>query len=247
MRFFALLFVCLIGTTPALAEEAKNGWSGEGSFSAGTSTGNTETTDFGLGLNLKRTQDRWVIGVKAQADYGETDGVESKNRVYLSGTADYQINDRLFGFGQGSYEKDEFSGFENRYFIGGGLGYNVIENDLMNWSVRGGPGFKVDEVREVTTNGVVTTEGETVNSFSVIASSDYAWKINDNVALSNETNALYAKESTQISNTVALTASLTDTLSARFSFDVRHDTNPPAGFESTDTTTRISIVYKFGG
>lgn len=247
MRLFALLFICLFGSVPVIADDAPNGWSGEGSFSAGTSTGNTETTDIGLGLDIKRTQDRWVFAAKAQADYGKIDGAESKNRVFLSGTADYQISDRLYGFGQASYEKDEFSGFENRYFIGGGLGWNVLDGDKAKWSVRGGPGFKVDEIREVAAAGVITTPGETVESFSVIASSDYVVQLNDNVSFSNETNALYASESTQISNTLALTASLTNTLSARFSFDVRHDTNPPAGFEATDTTTRVSLVYKFGG
>lgn len=247
MRLFALIFLFLFCARPVLAADSNNGWSGEGSFSAGTSTGNTETSEVGLGLDLKRTEGRWVAGVKAQADYGKTDGTETRNRVFLSGTVDYQIRDQLFGFGQGSYEKDEFSGFENRYFLGGGLGWNVFESDRVNWSVRGGPGIKVDEIREVTTEGSVTTPAQTETSFSVIASSDYALKINDNVDLSNETNMLYASESTQISNTVALTASLTDTLSARVSFDVRHDTNPPDGFEATDTTTRISLVYKFGG
>lgn len=247
MRFIALVCMCLFGAMSAVADDAKNGWSGEGSFSAGTSTGNTETSDLGLGLDLKRTQDRWVIGVNAKADYGETDGAETKNRVFLSGTADYQISDHLFGFGQGSYEKDEFSGFENRYFIGGGLGWNIYDSEKTNWSVRGGPGLKVDEVREVTTNGVVTTPGETVESFSVIGSSDYKLQINDNVSLGNATNVLYAEESTQLSNTFAITASLTNTLSARVSYEVRHDTNPPAGFEETDTTTRVSLVYKFGG
>jgi putative salt-induced outer membrane protein len=66
------------------------------------------------------------------------------------------------------------------------------------------------------------------------------------VTLTNNTDVLYAEESTQIGNVIALTASLSDTLSARVSLDVRHDTNPPLGFEDTDTTTKVAIVYGFG-
>ena len=43
-----------------------------------------------------------------------------------------------------------------------------------------------------------------------------------------------------------LPAALGAALSARFSVDVRHDTDPPFGFEDTDTATRVSLVYAFG-
>jgi len=136
---------------PAHAQdEASNGWSGEGSLSAGVTTGNTETTDLGLGVDLARELDLWTIGVKASADYGETEGEETKNRIFLGTNLDRQINDRLFGFGQITYERDEFSGFDSRAFIGGGLGYDVIVGDLTNWTVRGGPGLKIDEIGERT-------------------------------------------------------------------------------------------------
>ena len=45
---------------------------------------------------------------------------------------------------------------------------------------------------------------------------------------------------------LAVTAALTGALSARFSVDVRYDTDPPVGFEQTDTATRVSLVYAFG-
>ncbi len=120
-------------------DEANNGWSGEGSLSAGVTTGNTETTDLGLGVDVARAMDVWTIGLQANADYGETDGAETKNRIFLGTNLDRQINDRLFGFGQLSYERDEFSGFESRAFIGGGLGYEVLNGEATQWTVRGGP------------------------------------------------------------------------------------------------------------
>lgn len=227
----------------AFAQDAS--WTGEGSFSAGVTTGNTETTDLGLGLDLSRETTLWTTTLEALADFGETDGTETKNRFFLAGQLDRQINDRLYGFGRASYEQDEFSGFETRTFVGGGLGYDVLTGPRQTWAIEGGPGLKIDEVRE-TTDGTTVIPAETVESFSVFAASAYAFQFNDNVAFTNDTNLLYAEESTQIVNTAAITASLTDALSARFSFDVRHDTDPPLGFESTDTATRISLVYAIG-
>lgn len=245
---FAMGAAAILALSPIAA--AEDGWTGEGSFSAGYTTGNTETTDLGLGLKLDRESGLWTYSVETAVDYGETDSVETKNRIFLSGEVDRQLGDKLFGFVRSSYEKDEFSGFDSRLFVGGGLGYLIYEGEPLNWSVQGGPGIKIDEVKPTVElrNGVPTpVPGTTEESFSVVGSSELTYVFNEAVTLTNTTRVLYAQESTQVGNTVALTAALTDAFSARFSLDVRHDTNPPAGFESTDTATRFSLVYAFGG
>lgn len=235
----------------ALSARAEdNGWSGEGSISAGMTSGNTETTDIGVGVDFARTTQIWTLGLEALADYGETDGEETKNRFFLAGQLDRQLRDRLYGFGRLSYERDEFSGFESRTFLGTGLGYQILDGAHATWSVESGPGLKIDEVRPAETmndlGAPVTIPGTTEESLSFIAVSHYAYQFNDAVQLTNETDAIYADESTQLTNIVALTADLTEALSARISFDVRHDTNPPDGFENTDTATRFSLVYAIG-
>ena len=246
IRSTSILALFLAGG--AFAASAQDGWSGEGSLSAGYTTGNTETSDLGLALNVEREAGLWTYTAEAAADYGETDSVETKNRWFLSGEVDRQLGDRTFGFARSSYERDEFSGFESRFFVGGGLGCQIIDNEATTWSIQGGPGFKIDEVRETSVEvdgATVTTPASTEQSFSVVAGSEFAHQLNEAVGISNNTDIIYAEESTQLSNISALTASLTNTLSARFSFEVRHDTNPPAGFEDTDTVTRASIVYTF--
>ncbi|MEO1554224.1 MAG: DUF481 domain-containing protein [Pseudomonadota bacterium] len=247
------LAVCAGAMTLALpshAQEAsENGWSGEGSLSAGVTTGNTETTDLGLGVDATRTMNLWKIGLQAAVDYGETDGAETKNRIFLGTNLDRQINDRLFGFGQLTHERDEFSGFESRTFIGGGLGYEVIASEATQWTVRGGPGLKIDETEDTMMtvgNAFVLVPGETEETFGATAGSNFAHAFNENVAFTNDTNVLYADVSTQISNISAVTATLTNTLSARISFEARHETDPVDGFEDTDTISRISLVYGFG-
>ena len=245
----SLAAIGLIATASAQEDEASK-WTGEGSLSAGVTTGNTETTDLGLGLDLGREFGLWKVGVQASADYGETDGAETKNRIFLGANLDRQINDKLFGFGQLSYEVDEFSGFESRMFIGGGLGYEIFNSEALQWTVRGGPGLKIDEIEAIldtsTTPATVLTPAETEESFGATGSSNWAYQFNENVGLTNDTNVLYAETSTQIGNITALTASLTDTLSARVSYEVRHDTDPVDGFEDTDTISRVSLVYGFG-
>lgn len=224
---------------PALAQEADETpeWEGEGSLSAGYTTGNTETTDFGAGVKLKHNGDLWSQSGQFSADYGETNSVETKNRLAAAGQVDRIINERLSGYARGTWEKDEFSGFENRYFLGAGLAYDVIIGEPTTWTVQGGPGYRVDEIR---------TTGDTEESLGFAAGSRFTHQFNENVALSNDTDVIYSSTSTQIINTLAFTFDLTGNLSARISYDVRHDTDPPAGFEETDTATKFSLVYKVG-
>jgi putative salt-induced outer membrane protein len=229
---------------PAMAQDGPR-WTGEGSVSAGFTTGNTETTDAAIGVKAAREGQIWSFGVEARGEYGEDDGTENQNRIFLAGNADRQISDRLFGYGRVSYERDEFSGYESRAFIGGGLGYQAIDNEQTQWTLRGGPGIKIDEIRARVDPGPVIVPATTEESFAVNLGSDFDHAFNDNVAFSNDTQIVYAETSTQLQNVAALTAKLTDALSARVSFDVRHDTEPQGNFEQTDTATRFSLVYAF--
>lgn len=229
---------------PALAQTAQ--WTGEGGLSAGMTTGNTETTDLGLALDIARETQIWKASFEAQGEYGETDNEETKNRIFLAGQLDRQMTDRMYGFGRTSYEVDEFSGFDSRLFVGGGLGYEILNGERAGWTVEGGPGLKVDEVNAYEEDGMIVP-ATTEENVSLFAASNYAFQFNDNVSFSNDTDMLYTQESTQLVTISALTAKLTDALSARISFDVRHDTDPPDSFKATDTATRISLVYSIGG
>ena len=236
--------------TAHAGDEKVEGWSGEGALSAGMTSGNTDTRDVGVTFDVDHVTGSWDYGIQGQVDYGEQDGLESRNRVFLGTNIDYELSERVFSFARGSYEVDQFPGFDSRSFVGAGLGYRFLGIEPVTWVVRGGPGVKVDEIkRTVTTDdlgGVVITPAETVTSVGFVGKSKFAWALNDKVTLSNNTDVLYAEESTQLSNGLALTAQINGSLSARFGFDTRYDTNPQEGYKSTDTATKIGVVYKFG-
>jgi len=228
----------------ALAEPT---WTGEGSLSAGSTSGNTETTDLGAGLNLTRDTAKWAQTAELSAQYNETDGENTTDRLFGALQLDRKLeNDRWSLFGRGSYEADQFSGFDSRVFLGVGVGYKVLTGEQTTWSLEGGPGYKIDEVSNKLIDNVYVI-GETEESVAVRLGSRFAHDLNELVALSNDTDVIWADISTQIVNSTAVTAGLSDALSLRVSFDVRHDTAPPIDTESTDTATRISLVYGIGG
>lgn len=236
MRKFSILTGCLaiVLATPALAKDIQ--WSGEGSLGAGFTTGNTENSDFGAGLKLKGEGTIWTHNFEAAINYAEADGTETEDRQFLAYQLDRDFDARSYGYGRGSYERDTFSGYDNRMFLGLGYGYHVIETGPTQWSLEAGPGLKIDD----------PVTGDREENLAIRLGSRFKHQVNEAVKITNDTDVIWTSETTQLINSAALTAALMNNISARFSVDVRHDTDPPVGREQTDTATRASLVYSFG-
>ena len=236
---FRLLFFILFGlgcltASPALAQ--LDGWTGEASLTGSKTTGNTDTTDIGLGLKLQNTGDIWRHKFNASVDFGEADGISNRERYALGYQIERDVSDRLYTFVRGDYFSDDFGAFTEGYFVGGGLGYNVILPPPASWDLTGGVGFRSQ------TSALDIEEEE----FSVTAGSDFDWKINENVSLYDDAGLTWASSNAYLWNEIGLTANLMGNLAARASFRIDHNTDAPIGREKTDTITRFGIVYTIG-
>ncbi len=245
----ALIGLAMAGTASAQSTGWADGWSGEGNLGAGITTGNTDTTDVAIGLKLSKDFDPWKVSVEGGYDFGQVDGVDNRNRWYVGAQGNRNFNDRWYGFANVSYEEDQFSGFDSRLFVGVGAGYHIFKEKPLTWSVEVAPGYRRSQIADVSIPAIpdplIITPGFTANDFAVRGSSRFAYDFNDKVTFTNDTDVIWSDTSTQTINTAAVTAQLTERISGRVSFEVRNDTNPPDGFVSTDTATRVAVVYAF--
>lgn len=223
-----------LGSTPAFAGIA-DGWAGEAALTGSKTTGNTETTDVGLGLNLVKTGDVWRHKFKASADYGEASDVKNKQRFVLGYQIDRDITDRLYGYANADYFQDDFGAFETGYFAGGGLGYKLVLPDPLKWDIEGGLGY-----RSQKTQGPLSL---TENELAFRGASNIDYIFNDNVSVYNNTEIFSSSSDTYIWNETGITAQLMGNLAARASFRIDNHSNVPVGTEKTDTITRVGVVY----
>ncbi len=220
--------------TPAFAG-VTDGWSGEVALTGSQTTGNTDTTDVGLALNLVKSGDVWRHKFKASADYGRASGVDNKQRFVLGYQIDRDITDRLYGYANADYFQDDFGAFETGYFVGGGLGYKLVLPEPLKWDVEAGLGYRNQETQSplsVTTNEL---------AFRGASNIDYIF--NENVSFYNNSEILSSSSDTYLWNETGITAQLMGNLAARASFRVDHHTDVPVGTEKTDTITRVGVVY----
>lgn len=224
-----------LATAATAQDAADDGWSGEASLTGSRTTGNTETTDIGLGLNLQKATDVWKHTFKASADFGRVSGITNRERFVLGYQIDRNLSDRLYVYGNADYFSDKFGAFEDGYFLGTGLGYNLVLPEPLAWDLEAGLGY-----RSQTTQGPLSVTEE---ELALRGASKLKYALNDNVSAYNNSEVIYGDSNTYLWNETGLTANLMGNLAARASFRIDHNTDVAVGREKTDTITRFGVVY----
>jgi putative salt-induced outer membrane protein len=221
-------------------------WTGEGSFSASISQGDTNSTDLAAALKVQHARGRWSESLRLDGEYDKDNHQETENRIYGRFQLDYRFNPKWSALVYASAENDKYSGFGWRYFLGIGAGYDAIHSKQMDWVLHAGPGYKIDHVRAYPAEPPLTEViPETVEeSLGLGLASRFRYKFNDKLQLTNDTGMVYVPLSTEIENTIALTGDLWDNFKVRLSYEIRHDTDPPPLTKQTNASTRVSLVYK---
>ncbi len=212
------------------------GWTGEGAIGGSFSTGNTEETGASASLGLNKRGLNWEHDFKLAADYLETNGEARRERFYAGYTARRDLgSDFFFAFGLLSFERDRFSGIDYRFTESLGAGYRISDSGSFKWTVEGGPALRQTSF----------TDGRDTSKVDLLGRTDIDWTLAENLTFTESAGFLLSSGNSSLYSKSAITAKVLGDISARLSFDVLHETEPPAGRESTDTITRASLVYGF--
>lgn len=210
-------------------------WTGQGELGGYRSTGNTRNTGLSGGLKLSRNGVNWKFKFRAQADYQKSNGVTSREQFLVGFSPEYRINDRSFAFGLVQWDRDRFQGFGSRFTLSGGVGYNLVREPELKIDVKAGPAIRyteyIDDGSDTELSGLLGLEGR--------------WKLSKSVSLNELVEAYVQSGNSTFASTTSLDSKLIGALSARLSYVVEHETNPPVGERKTDTITRATLVYDF--
>ena len=220
-------------------------WSGKGEFGAFRATGNTSNTGVTLGLTLDRQGIAWRHRVTGRADYQRAGGVTTREQFLGRYEPNVNVSERVYVYALAQYERDRFQGFSGRYAISGGIGYHALKQDDVQRSLKAGPAYRVTEF----------VDGRSESRIAGLIGVDFDWSITDRLKLTQDTNAvaetggsavaIIDSRNTSIDLITGLNAKINDSLSARFSYAVEYDSNPPAGAVQTDTLSRVTLIYDF--
>ncbi len=217
------------------AASALQNWKGE--VEAGASRATGSSTNFGLlgALDLKHEGIDWTHQLSARAEVQSTNGETTTERLFAAWQPNYRFPGKTYAYGLAQYEHDPFAGYENRYTLGGGLGYRPLIGDRVKLELEGGPALRRIEQIDGGTQSRIAGRG----SLSV------NWRVTPTLSFSQKT-AVYVEggDGNVVANT-ALDTKLIGNLKARFSYNVQYERNPPIGTPELNTQSRATFVYGF--
>lgn len=210
-------------------------WSGRAEAGGFISTGNSDVTGLTGALDLTREGLRWRHRILAQADFQRTGGVTSRERYVAGYQPNYKINDRGYVYGNAQYEADRFLGYDSRYSVSAGAGYGVLRRTGLTLDLELGPAFRQTDF----------TDARMQSSAAVRGSVELDWTIVSGLSITQDSSAYLERYNSTVRSVTAIEAKLLGPLSARFSYTVQYESQPPDGRLTTDATSRASIVYAF--
>jgi len=221
-------------------------WTGNVAGAAGLTTGNTKSNSVSASASLARRteQDRTTadadIAKGSQTDRGT--GISRTNEDWwrLRGEYDYFFTKKFFGFGNGRYEKDAIALVNRRVMVGGGVGYQWIEDARTSFSTNLGLASLFTKYDNVP---------ESNNQLSAQAGYNFSrqlWKntkfLNDLTwfpSLSNPSSDYF------LTSTAELRANLTKTMFANFRVIFNYDAQPAPDRGNTDLKYLLGIGLSF--
>lgn len=220
-------------------------WTGTGEAGLIIADGNTETETANARLELGTTRDDWTHSAGLAGLYASTGGDKTAQRWELFGQSDYGFSERDFVFAAGRYEDDEFSGFEYQASLSGGVGRHVIRNDRTHLVATAGIGYKFFETRDsFDALGSLLEAGDEDSEVIFRGTADVEHAFTDTTSLVNGLVLESGSTNTYVENALALKVKMSDVLALAVGYAIRHNTDPPAGFEKTDKLTTINLVYE---
>jgi putative salt-induced outer membrane protein YdiY len=213
---------------------------GNVSFGLGLTSGNTNTTNFNGGYEIRYAPSvRNVVKSSGLFLYGETDGVRSNEQYGLNVRDEFTPDTRFFLYGEFRYLHDRFKGIDYLAAPTAGVGYKVLDQRRATLFVSSGVGgaWERDYGSNFRRSGAVTVDQKLTIRLTRTASvgqSCYAlWNITD------IHDGLYV-----------FRANITAALVGRLQFKVEaadtYKTKVPATTrQSNDVTVIVSVVYRF--
>ncbi|ADO43455.1 DUF481 domain-containing protein [Ketogulonicigenium vulgare] len=211
------------------------GFTGSLAARANVATGNSESTDVGVGGNFGYFDGINGHAVALSYAYSEDSDAAETNRLMLSYDYTRELSSSIYAYGKGIYIDDKFGSYTKDTFVGAGLGYRIFNDPAIQWSIAAGPGFRWADVED----------GSSIEEVAVSISSDYYYRLSETLAFTNDTDVIWSESDTYITNDLGLTVSMTDSLALRGSIFTQYHTDPLPGYSSTDNTYGLSVVYSF--
>jgi putative salt-induced outer membrane protein len=237
-------------------------WSGNGELGIAFARGNSESETINTRFNFTGDAAPWqyiftIGGLRAKGDTIVVDSSTgaisrtsntSANRFDIGGKATREIGERVYLFGSGRYDKDDFAAFTWQFSTAFGAGYHFIRNDRTTLSSEVGIGWRRFQPVDV----LVTlpppprfvspdSEDSAIGRLGV----DFTHKLGESTDLTNKLVVESGGGKTFAQNDFGVVAKINERFALRTGFQLRFNSDVPPGVTKTDRLLTTNVVVSF--
>lgn len=212
-------------------------WTGSVGLSYLATAGNSESESLGFSTAWARRPTPWGLELSALVNRAETDGEMTADRSFAALRGKRALGERFELFGGVAFESDEPAGFDARTLVeAGGV-----------WKALLGPTHALAFDLGLTWTSEDPVVGASDDFAGAVAGLAYQWRISERAAL-RERLVYYPSfadsDDWRLRSETSLEAALASSWALRVGYLVTRDNLPAPGFEKTDASTTVSLVWK---
>jgi len=214
-------------------------WSGNLGLSYVATGGNTDTSTLGLDFKMERRPTPWGFDITATFTRSDDEGVLTAERYTARLRARRALGERWEAFGGVGAEKDPFAGYDLLSLVEAGATFKALVGPRHLLSFDAGLTW-TDENRVEPEPDFRYAGG--------LAGLAYECKISDTASLTQSLVYYPNFDETadwRVNSTTGLTTSVSSRLAVNIGYEIRYRNQPIGDRESTDTTTKVSLVMNF--
>lgn len=211
-------------------------WSGqlEAGFSATSGNSNSQVNN--AAADLQRKEEQWTHNLRLRVAGSAFNGRRNSESYAGDAVARFDVSQDRFLFATLNYFEDKFDSFNRSISTAGGFGFKPLALEKLTWDIYTGVGYS-DQSRK---------EGdEDISGMTFLGESRYTHQFTPNTDMAILSRVEYKPENTFARNEASLDVAINSTLSLKFAYEVRYNSDPDRADEDIDTLTKANIVYRF--
>lgn len=222
---------------PAAAGAKATPWAASVALGILAVRGNSHSTTGNFNGKLGTLLGSWNNVLQGQGLYVNGSGKTTAQSWQAGDQLRYNLSSRDFAFGTLGYMNDRFAGIEERGSEALGYGLRLIQTSTQEFEIDGGAG--ADQERAADSRKYIT---QPVGVFDAA----YTWHISSHARFSQTVHVESGGRNTFIDPISELRLSIVGNLFAALAYEVRYNTQVPAGTLHSDSFTTINFGYSFG-
>ena len=227
----------LLAGEPAASEQSSAKLSGEASLGVLSTSGNTDTRSANGKLALDYRDGAWKHAGKAAAITAQQENLTTDERYSVGYKLSYDFNPNDYAFGSVEYDNDRFAGIAQRTTEAVGYGRRLLTTPKHMLDVEIGAG--ATQIKQAEPAG-------RENSAVGLLNGKYQWQISDTSKFTQTLKVEHSRTTTFINPISELKLTVAGNLFATLGYELRHNTEVPAGTYKTDTLASVNLGYGFG-